>query len=246
MEGEDGMVQLKLPISKFIERSFAVGAALWLSACAATVPTLEFRRNVYRIETIAIVTPAVPEKPMLVSGAGVTPLVFFGAIGGFLDMKVQDHFASEYLAELNSKGFSIGSLLSRDVAASLKTNGYTVVEAPVVRGEDEFLHNYPQSVNRADYAYLDLVVTDYGYLAGAITAPYHPILSLKFRLVRSSDGATLTQGSFVYSAFGSGVPPDSAYDFSNHGEILSDLDRSMKGLSAGTTLASAAVANALK
>ena len=235
----------RLGISVIARGAFAA-ALFFLTACASTVPTLEFRRSVYQVKTIAILTPAVPEKPTLYSAVGVTPLAVFGVAGALVDEKIQDYLASKFLEEMNSRTFSVGSVLERALITSLRNEGYDIVEANCARNEAEFLHDYPSSSNGVNYAYLDLVVTDYGYHAGSITAPYHPILKIKYRLVRASDKAILMQGSFGYSIFGSDIQPDTAYDFSNHDQILSNPSHAIEGLNAGVSIASGAIAGALK
>jgi hypothetical protein len=94
-------------------------------------------------------------------------------------------------------------------------------------------------------AYLDVVLVNYGYFGTTALAPYRPIVGMKFRLVRASDGKVLMLGHFGYSVMGSDTHPPEAYDYDHYDDFSSDQERSIKGIEDGLGKAAEAVGTAL-
>jgi hypothetical protein len=227
-------------------RFMALLASLLLSACGSTPPDVQFQRVASGVHTIAVLTPATPDKPALSSLSPVTPLGLLGPIGAVADARVQEGRAADYLSELGRRAYSPQAVLLQDISAELQSDGFTVAELGVPRPSLQFLATYPPAPQAHADAYLDVVIANYGYGAGAITEPYRPLIGLQYRLVRASDGATLMQGNFGYSHFGHDIEPDPVYDFSTFDDIMADSARSIAGLNAGFSLGAKAIGRALK
>lgn len=239
------MFKFTTAVSRRVAWCVSTGFCLVLLGCASLPPTITYDHNSNAtIKTIAVLTPAMPEQPLVFSAAGVSPFMLFGAVGGLIDAKIQENREDEWAKQLATKGFSAKDLLLTNVTAQLQAEGYNVVSQAAERPKIEFLKQYPKPASSAD-AYLDIIVASYGYLAGAITAPYHPVLGIQYRLVRISDNKTLMQGAFGYSISDKDVHPDPLYDFKSYDEIKSDPDRAIKGVSVGVDLGASAVSTAL-
>jgi hypothetical protein len=228
-------------------RCLALAALVALSACASKPADVEFQRSASGIQSIAVLTPALPEKPTVFALSGATPLgVLFGPLGALADANIQEGRAADYLGALQGRGYSPPAVLTQDITAELQKDGFAVTSLSVPRPTPAFLAHYPAAAEGHGDAYLDVAIVNYGYLAGAITAPYHPLVGLQYRLVRASDGTTLMQGNFGYSNFGHDVEPDSAYDFSSFKDIMAGTDRSIAGINAGLSLGATAIGKALQ
>jgi len=227
-------------------RFMALFASLLLSACVSAPPDVQFQRAASGVHTIAVITPAIPDKPVLSSLSPVTPLGLFGVIGAVADARVQEGRVEDYWSELGRRAYSPQAVVLKDISAELQSDGFTVAELDIPRLPRQFLAAYSPAPQVHADAYLDVVIENYGYAAGAITEPYRPFVGLQYRLVRASDGATLMQGIFGYSRFGHDVEPDPAYDFSTFNDIMADSARSIAGLNAGFSLGARAIGQALK
>ncbi|HLY07515.1 MAG TPA: hypothetical protein VKR31_17345 [Rhizomicrobium sp.] len=177
-----------------IFRFIALVSAVAISACASKPPDVEFHRATSGVQTIAVLSPAMPEQPTIFALSGATPLgALFGPLGALADNKIQEGRAADYAGALAGHGYSLQTVLTQDITAELQKDGFTVSSVSVAHPGSAFLATYPVASGAHADAYLDVVVINYGYMAGAITAPYHPLLGLQYRLVRASDGVTLMQ-----------------------------------------------------
>ncbi len=220
--------------------------ALLAAGCASGPPPIAYDRAAGHVTVIRLLAPAGGEKPMLRSAAPVSPLGMFGVIGALGDLQVQSSHEDHYATLLESRKFSPRSLLIADVTRALTAEGYTVKYVEAARPDFDFLAQYPPDPAIAGDAYLDIVLTNYGYFALGGFDPYKPEVDVKFRLIRLSDSKALMQGSFVYSGYGKGATrPDPAFDYPHYADFDKDVDRSIKGIEQGLSDAADAIGKAL-
>ncbi|MCR6629974.1 MAG: hypothetical protein NVV74_07940 [Magnetospirillum sp.] len=214
---------------------FLVGAAaMLLSACAATKPIPLDRAQAEHIKTIGIVTPDIPQKAT--SFVAATPGQSFGLLGALIDAGIQASRESALEASLKTLQFSADKVFSEKLAEAVKAQGYSVVMVPASRSEKgEFLAKYPTGGN-VD-AYLDVVATDYGYLAAGTqaAAPFRPYMYLKCRLVRADNAAVLMKDQVAYNPLNSpkdivSISPDPAFAFATSDMMDSQPENVAEGL----------------
>jgi hypothetical protein len=228
-----------------IFRGAACLALFLVAGCATKLPSVPFDRAAGNVKTIAFVTPAIAAKPTLFSLAPVSPLGVFGVLGGLGDESIQKEHAEHFAEILASHGFSPRPILITGITQALKAKGFSVTLVDTDRPAPDFLAQYPSGASTGSDAYLDVVLVNYGYFGTTALAPYRPIVGMKFRLVRASDGKVLMLGHFGYSVMGSDTHPPEAYDYDHYDDFSSDQERSIKGIEDGLGKAAEAVGTAL-
>ncbi len=116
------------------------------------------------------------------------------------------------------------------IGTGLEKAGY--IEAPGMADgrRTDFLKSYPKP-NHED-SYLDIVVTGYGYRAGAKGAPLRPWLVAKVRLVRAADAKVLMQNTVSYNAGTNDavtVEPDPQYVFADRAALEKERAKASDG-----------------
>jgi hypothetical protein len=172
--------------------------AAGLGACASAYVGTPYERASTNIHRIAIADDSVPPKLTAweVASAGSN----FGLIGALVDAGIQGDREHEMTAALTSIGFDAEAALEQRLIATLGTEGY---EAAVLPGSERehrvFLTAYSGAPDGTD-AYLDVVVTNYGYISAGVGQPWRPTAQALVRLVRASDNTTLMENQIVYNA----------------------------------------------
>ena len=219
---------------------------LLLSGCATKPPSISFDRAASGVKNIAFATPACPAKPILVSLAPVTAYpILLGPFGSVADQSVQQDHAEHFAELLTAQRFSPCPVLEADIKQDLISKGYEVKSVDADRSSGDFLALSPEAGLPTSDAYLDVVVTDYGYAASTITSPYQPAVNVKFKLVRSRDSSIVMQGSFGYSLFRDDERPDDAFNYWHYDDFSADQTRAIKGMQEGFSKAAVAVTDAL-
>jgi len=230
-----------------IFKTFLVLVLLLVSGCAGQrLPSIPFDRAGGNVQSIALVTPATPDKPILISLAPVTPLpIFIGIIGTLADQSVQKDHAAHFAEILANHDFRPQPLLVADITQVLQAKGYAVTIVEADRSGQDFLAQYPPGMPPAGDAYLDVMLANHGYGATTTFDPYQPLIGLKFRLVRTSDNKVLMQDTFAYSNIGHAVRPEPKYDYQHYVDFSSDQDRSIEGIKEGLQRGADAIGSAL-
>lgn len=145
-------------------------------------------------------------------------------------------------AQLAQRGFSTAAVLQQQITQQLQAEGYTVVPENVPRPKGSFLDSYPVATPAVPQ--LDVVLEEFGYLAAGMSAPYQPMVEMKYRLV-GQGGKTLAQGAFQYSSQQGEQKPDPAYDYRSYSALAADPSLAVKGMKDGLNWAVGGVAKGL-
>lgn len=212
----------------------AAGLAVSLSACASTYVGKPYDRAAAQVSTVAVADDSVPAKITAweVANAGSN----FGLIGALANASITASREAALNEALTGAGFDAEAKLEARLAEILTAEGYA---ASVVAGPDRdkrvHLTAFPASETRPD-AYLDLVVTNYGYLSAGVGQPWRPTVSASVRLVSATDATrVLMENQIVYNGMyvQRGVitlTPNPDYAFKNREDMLSDPNRLAAGL----------------
>lgn len=233
-------------------RSATVWVTMALTVVGCAAPEIPFDRSLAPgVKTIGIVTPSFPDDAAirLASSVGQS----FGLIGALIDAGIESSRASKFKDILVRQNFSVQEIFVQDMTAALRSQGYNVVVIAVTRDKADFLTAYPATSGRVD-AYLDLVVTNFGYIAAGIkdSTPYRPWFSIRARLVNAKDSSVLMQDLVIYNAIGPGtdhavtVSPDPAYEFKDFDALTGNPTNAVKGLQVAIEQSAQTVGTLLK
>lgn len=235
----------------FKTAALAAVASLSLAACVSAPPEIPFERQA-SLKTIGVIAPVVPKDVTVYLAS--SPGQSFGIVGALIDAGIQSKRESKFSAVLSSHNFSAEETFLGTLKSELTNRGYTVASVEGKREKPgEFFKTYPKASDTQVDAYLDVLVSNYGYFAAGVTSetPYRPHVALKVRLVRASDQSILMQDSIVYSAMGGGdgvitISPDPAYSYPDSDQLESDGDNSVKGLQIALAKSAESVSALLK
>lgn len=231
----------------------AFALVLMLSSCASP-PKREIvvrdTEAISSVKTIAILTPGVTSRAaahaMLSSGSALFggPLVIMAAAD---TMKKRDE---EFLRALNARQYDVRASLVKALVGKLKDQGLNVVFVEATHPNPGLLESYAQFSDVAADAYLDLYITEYGYIAEGNLSPYQPLLGIDFKLVRSADGRALLKETYLYTALTKDPSPlhktpDTKYNMGSFEDVMSHLDFAVEGIERGVELGAATIANTL-
>ena len=209
-------------------------AILCLGACASPYVAKPYDRAMANVARIAIVDDSLPERAIAYEVASTASS--FGLIGALVDAGIQGSRRDAVNAALDSVRFDAEQVMETRLVSALLVEGYAVaVMENGPRPERDVLSVYPAAPAGAD-AYLDIAVTQYGYLSPGAGQPFRPHASAVVKLVSVSDGATvLAENVVVYNPIGEPegvitITPNEAYVFRNREQLLADPQRLAQGL----------------
>ncbi|MDY6925124.1 MAG: hypothetical protein SWI22_14340 [Pseudomonadota bacterium] len=215
-------------------RLVGVVAILSLGACASPYVAKPYDRASANVQSIAVLDDSLPEKAIAYEVASTGSS--FGLIGALVDAGIQGSRQEAVNAALNGVSFDAEQIMEARLASALSREGYTVaVMDNGVRPKREVLATYPAAPTEAD-AYLDIVVTQYGYLSPGAGQPFRPHASAVVKLVSVADGSTvLAENVVAYNPMGAPqgivtITPNGDYVFRNRGELLADPQRLADGI----------------
>ena len=221
-----------------------------LAGCAS-VPQIPYdRMTAGEIKTIGVVTPKFPNRATVVLATSVGQS--FGLVGALVDAGLQDGRDSSFKKMVDAQNFVAQDAFMQRLSETLQSHGYTVSNISAMRTRDGFMDKYP--TEPAD-AYLDLVVTSYGYIAAGVSSstPYRPRFAVQVRLVRASDSSVLLQDVVLYNAFTPGgepkaitISPDPAYEYETFDALESSSDMAVVGLQDAVYKSADAVGNLMR
>ncbi len=183
-------------------RGMAMATLLLLAACAKE-PQLPYdRTTAANNKTIGLITPGWPSGPSSVLASNVGQS--FGLVGALINAGMQSAREKELVKILADHNIDANALFIADLTAGLEKNGYAVVPVTVetpAKDRSNYLKTYPAAgANNVD-SYLDIAVSNYGYIAAGIASsnPYRPWFTARVKLVRASDHAVLMQDIVGYN-----------------------------------------------
>ena len=209
-------------------------AILSLGACASPYVAKPYDRAGANVQSIAVVDDSLPERAIAFEVASTGSS--FGLIGALVDAGIQSSRQDAVNEALNGVSFNAEQVMETRIASALSREGYTVaVMDNGVRPKRDVLATYPTAPAEAD-AYLDIVVTQYGYLSPGAGQPFRPHAAAVVKLVSVADGTTvLAENIVTYNPIGTPqgivtITPNGDYIFRNRGELLADPQRLADGL----------------
>ena len=216
-----------------LKRLLVATMAMIVAACASPYVATPYDRAAGAVQSIGLVDDSVPEKAMAYEVASVGGN--FGLIGALIDAGIQAERQGAVNEALNGLGFDAEAKLEARVIAALAQHGYTA--AALEGGERpkrDFLETYPDAPEGVD-GYLDIAITQYGYMSSGAGQPFRPTVGAKVKLVKVSDGSTLMENIIIYNPLNAveGVvtlPPNPDYEFKNRAALLEDPDRLAAGI----------------
>lgn len=227
----------------------ALAIALTVTACTSVAKVPYDRMSASTIKTIAVPTPSIPAQASV--KFAVVPRQKEGMVGFLADGYRESNFRQLTQAH----NLSVPATFLSRLTDRLEANGYRVTNVSTPRSGNGFIENYPNTA--AADAYLDVVVTDYGYMAAGhnSNAPYRPRFEAKFRLVRGSDSAVLMQDSIIYNPNETRneprpgaipISPNPAYAYPHYSAIISNSDHAVTGLREAALVSADSIANMLR
>ena len=211
----------------------AVSAMLLLGGCASTYVATPYVAGPQRIERVAIADDSVPQNLSAAEVASVGSN--FGLIGALIDAGVQDSRQDALREALATISFDAEDTLETYVVEALARDG---VQAAVVEGPQRqrrvFLADYPDA-GVGVQAYLDIVLTNYGYVSAGSGQPWRPTAYALVRLVSVSDRRVLLENHIAYNTMQAprGVitlTPNPDFAFENREEMVTNPERLAGGL----------------
>ena len=214
------------------KKLLAVVAALTVTACASPYVATPYDRAAANVQGIALADDSLAPRVMAyeVASAGSN----FGLIGALVDAGIQASRQDAVNTALAGIGFDPETRLEARIQDALQGQGYRVALLEGEREKRDFRETYPAAPAGMD-AYLDLAVTQYGYMSAGAGQPFRPTVYAKVRLIRASDNAELMENMILYNPImpTEGVitlSPDPAYVFRNREELLADPTRLAAGI----------------
>jgi hypothetical protein len=208
--------------------------ALGLSACVSPYVAKPYDRAAAGVQSIAVVDDSAPDKAMAYEVASLGSN--FGLIGALVDAGIQQSRTDAMNAVLAKAGFDAEAKMEARLVSAVGAHGYTVRSLTgEPRSKRVFLTAYPVGTEGVD-AYLDVVVTSYGYISAGAGQPFRPTCEATVRLVSAKDSSkVLMENIIVYNPMmpRKGVitlTPSPEYAFNNRGELLADPSRLAAGM----------------
>lgn len=224
--------------------------ALALSGCATRLTEIPFDRQATgNVKTIGIVTPKIPEDPLVVLASN--PGQSFGLIGALVNSGMQANRESTFKTLLTERNFSVQEKFLQALTAGLTAQGYNVTVIPANRDKNGFLTAYPPSPVDA---YLDVFTMGYGYVAAGIKdrTPYRPFYGLRVKLVRAADtSSVLMDDAIFYNPINPptnaiSISPDPDYQFVDFDTLMGDPNKAVAGLQIAVEKSASTISNLLR
>ncbi len=220
---------------RFISAVFAALSLFSLSACG--IPEIPYDRDAAKnIKSVGIITPRFPADPTvhLASSPGQS----FGLVGALVDAGIQASRESRFKSAMQGQNFQAEDLFLASLTASLKAVGYETSTVTLKHDQNDFVAVYPKDRLPQVDAFLDVVVSSYGYAAAGVMGdtPYRPWMTLKIRMVEAKNSAVLMQNTVLYNPIGGprgktiSIAPNPAFQFSSSDILVSDAPRAVEGL----------------
>jgi hypothetical protein len=224
-----------------------------ISGCAG-LPEIPYdRMSAGQIRNVGILTPSMPKDASVILASSVGQS--FGLVGAIVDAELQANRERHFKTIVTQQKFSIQDTFLDRLKEQLQTRGFMVSAVTVARPSAKFLEKYP-TAGDVD-AYLDLVVTNYGYVSAGIgsSTPYRPLFLMQVRLVNAKTSSVLMQDSILYNpvgpAVGNGqkavtISPAPMYEFPDFDRLEATPQTAVEGLRDAAYQSADSVGNLLK
>lgn len=222
---------------RFGVRLVLCASVLFVSACASR-PEIPFDRSAAsNVKTIGVITPAFPTSSSVVLATTVGQS--FGLIGALIDSGMRASRESDVDKLLAAQKFDPKTEFSHAVEEALQKRGYQLVSiAPPRTKAADFVESGAFAGQPAADAYLDIVVSRYGFMAAGISSssPYRPTVFLKCRLVSAADPSrVLMADTILVNPLGSPrdavqISPPALYAFPDFDELVANPPRATEAL----------------
>jgi hypothetical protein len=236
---------------KIIKLGVALAALLTVAACASQ-PEIPYDRTAApNNKTIGLLTPGWPSGPtaFLASSPGQS----FGLVGALIDAGIQSGRETDLKQILDSQKVDANADFVTTLTSNLQAKGFTVVPVAADAKRNKALKKYPAAGTDQVDSYLDVAVTQYGYLAAGIGSdnPYRPWCETSVKLVRASDGAVLLQDSVTYNSWLDiknrvKLSPDPDYAFTAWTDAKASPEKTAQGVSIAARKTADAIGDLLK
>jgi hypothetical protein len=212
------------------KKLLAIAAAMTVTACASPYIATPYDRTTANVTTIALADDSL--APQAIAYEVASTGANFGLIGALVDAGIQESRKQAVNDALGTVQFDAETILERRITSTLTTQGYTVQTLSGDREKRDFLVSYPAA---GSDAYLDIVVTEYGYMSSGAGQPFRPTVYAKVRLMRASDNTLLMENMILYNPIAptEGVitlAPNPEYAFRNREGLLEDPTHLAAGL----------------
>ncbi|WP_404419086.1 hypothetical protein [Brevundimonas vesicularis] len=219
-----------------IKKFVVVASAMLVTACATPYVATPYERSASNVRTITVLDDSAEDQAIAYEVASMGSN--FGLIGALVDAGIQAERRAALNRALETASFDGETLFETRLAEKLGSQGYQVkvqkTDAP--RGKRDFLVSYPTPEGPVD-AYIDVVVTHYGYLSAGAFQPFRPSVGAKVRLVAANDPTKILMDNRIVcnmmNTEGSGaitLSPNPAYEFKNREALLEDPARTAAGI----------------
>jgi len=245
---------------KNVKRVVAIALALAVTACAQQPKSIPFARPAgSQIQVIGLVTPDMPKQAAAVlatspgknaanaaAGAGLIGLAVGLVILG-IDAGIRDNREDSLKDILTEQSFSAPSTFTAALRTSLEEKGYQVVDVPRSSQRNttrKFQENYQAPSGQQVDAFLDVVISGYGYGAASSSssAPYRPSVYAETRLVSANSQTVLMRDDVAYNPMGTGrrddrvtIPPAVQYSFIDFDSLEASPEMVAEGLGVALT-----------
>lgn len=216
-----------------MKNCIAVSAMALLSACASTYVATPYVAGPEPIRTVAVADDSVPENLSALEVASVGSN--FGLIGALINAGVQSSRQNALEEALGTISFDAEDALEHYMVDALAEQGMqaTLLSGPQ-RESRVFLADYPDAPQGAQ-AYVDVVLTNYGYLSAGSGDPWRPTAYALVRLVSVSDGRVLMENQIAYNVMNPArgvitLTPNPDYVFDSRADMVSNPERLADGL----------------
>jgi hypothetical protein len=236
---------------KLIKFGTMFAALLTLAACAGQ-PEIPYDRTAAASnKTIGLLTPGWPSGPssFLASNVGQS----FGLVGALVNAGIQTGRESDLQLILTEQKVDTNLTFVTALTANLQAKGFTVVPLAADAKRAATLKKYPAAgANNVD-SYLDVAVTNYGYLAAGIGSsnPYRPWCVANVKLIRASDSAVLMQDIVNYNSWIDvknivKLSPDPEYAFPGWTDAKAAPEKTARGVVVAAKTTADAIGDLLK
>jgi|GEM_PF-680330 len=242
------------------KRGAVLVLALAVAACAQQPKSIPFVKPAgTQIQTIGLLTPDMPKQAAAVlatspgknaanaaASGGLIGLAIGLAIAG-IDAGMQSSREDTLEDMLDAQSFDAHARFAEALRTSLEEKGYQVVDVPRSAqrsGTRKFLQNYQAPAGQQVDAFLDIVVSGYGYGAASTSSssPYRPTVYAETRLVSASDKSVLMRDDVAYNPMGGGrqqdrvtVAPAPQYSFVDFETLEGAPEKVAEGLDVALT-----------
>ncbi len=231
-------------------------AAASLGGCVTSKKlAVPFDRQSTSVHRIGILDPQFPEDAMV--SVAVSAGRSFGLIGALVDIGAQVDRETRFGAELERQSFRGKDMFVTNLRQAIEAEGYETVLVSLPRPENGgYVATYPAANEHDVDAYLDIVVSAYGYMAASSSqsTPYRPATQVHARLVSAEGQTLLMEDGVYYNPFNPmrlagtvvTLSPDRAYAFATFDDLMAEGEKASEGLGKALEATSTAMAGLLR